>query len=343
MNNKININQVEQVTGVSKRNIRFYEKEGLVVPERNDTNGYRVYGEEDIWRIKVIKMLRMLDMPLNDIREVLEKEQTLDQAISNQKDRLEEKTQELSAAIGFCKQLKNKEIHDLDVDQYLDQMEHASNEGFFTGWINDYKRIKEANKDRDFTFMPNGSVRNAKEFTNALFEFAENEKIDLVITKESMYPEFANKDRDFTFMPNGSVRNAKEFTNALFEFAENEKIDLVITKESMYPEFTMNGKEYTAERYYIPVRGIPVAYIHCYVKNREVQSENVPMVRRDIVWFLHKWWLIPVVVVLDGLFIWRFLFPITTLEEWVLVLAAFVMQGVGLFRYYLFHYNEKNN
>lgn len=296
MNNKININQVEQVTGVSKRNIRFYEKEGLVVPERNDTNGYRVYGEEDIWRIKVIKMLRMLDMPLNDIREVLEKEQTLDQAISNQKDRLEEKTQELSAAIGFCKQLKNKEIHELDVDQYLDQMEHASNEGFFTGWINDYKRIKEANKDRDFTFMPNGSVRNAK-----------------------------------------------EFTNALFEFAENEKVDLVITKESMYPEFTMNGKEYTAERYYTPVRGIPVAYIHCYVKNREVQSENVTMVRRDIVWFLHKWWLIPVVVVLDGLFIWRFLFPITTLEEWVLVLAAFVMQGVGLFRYYLFHYNEKNN
>ena len=34
MDKKVNINQVEQLTGVSKRNIRFYEKEGLLTPER---------------------------------------------------------------------------------------------------------------------------------------------------------------------------------------------------------------------------------------------------------------------------------------------------------------------
>ena len=64
MKEKININQVEKLTGVSKRNIRFYEKEGLLLPKRNSENGYRVYDETEIWRIKVIKMLRMLDMPL---------------------------------------------------------------------------------------------------------------------------------------------------------------------------------------------------------------------------------------------------------------------------------------
>ncbi len=99
MENKININQVEKMTNVSKRNLRFYEKEGLLSPERNEKNGYRVYGEKDIWTIKVIKMFRMLDMPLDEIKDVLENEQTLEQALSNQKLRLEEKANALQAAI----------------------------------------------------------------------------------------------------------------------------------------------------------------------------------------------------------------------------------------------------
>ena len=71
MRENMNINQVEKITGVSKRNIRFYEKEGLILPKRNNENGYRVYDEYDIWRIKVVKMLRMLDMPLEEIKKVL--------------------------------------------------------------------------------------------------------------------------------------------------------------------------------------------------------------------------------------------------------------------------------
>ena len=41
------INEVEQLVGVTKRNIRFYEKEGLLSPGRTD-NGYRDYGEADV-------------------------------------------------------------------------------------------------------------------------------------------------------------------------------------------------------------------------------------------------------------------------------------------------------
>ena len=42
MKEKLSINQVEKMTGVSKRNIRFYETEGLLLPKRNEENGYRV-------------------------------------------------------------------------------------------------------------------------------------------------------------------------------------------------------------------------------------------------------------------------------------------------------------
>ena len=61
------INEVEQLVGVTKRNIRFYEKEGLLSPGRTD-NGYRDYGEADVEALRKIKLLRKLDVPLEEIR-----------------------------------------------------------------------------------------------------------------------------------------------------------------------------------------------------------------------------------------------------------------------------------
>ena len=34
------INQVEQLVGITKKNIRFYEEQGLLSPGRNRENGY---------------------------------------------------------------------------------------------------------------------------------------------------------------------------------------------------------------------------------------------------------------------------------------------------------------
>ena len=198
MEKKININQVEQLTGVSKRNIRFYENEGLLNPERDEVNGYRKYGEEDIWRIKMIKMLRMLDMPLEEIGEVLDREQTLEQAVSKQQERLEEKAKELQAAILFCDQLKSKEIQNLNVEECLAEMEQGSTGGFFADWVDDYKKVKNANQDRDFSFIPDEPIQNAREFTKVLFDYAEKENLNLVLTKESMYPEFTIDGVEYT-------------------------------------------------------------------------------------------------------------------------------------------------
>ena len=39
------IKDVEERTGLSRSNIRFYEKEKLIEPSRNENNGYRDYSE----------------------------------------------------------------------------------------------------------------------------------------------------------------------------------------------------------------------------------------------------------------------------------------------------------
>ena len=71
------INEVEAAVGVTKKNIRFYEEEGLISPRRESGNGYRSYSEADVERLRRIKLLRKLDVPLAEIRQMLEGECTL--------------------------------------------------------------------------------------------------------------------------------------------------------------------------------------------------------------------------------------------------------------------------
>ena len=42
------INEVEALVGITKKNIRFYEAEGLLSPRRNSQNGYRDYGDAEV-------------------------------------------------------------------------------------------------------------------------------------------------------------------------------------------------------------------------------------------------------------------------------------------------------
>ena len=64
----VTIKEAEMQTGITKQNIRYYEKIGLLQPSREQENKYRNYSEEDIRRLKLIVLFRKLDMPLEEIR-----------------------------------------------------------------------------------------------------------------------------------------------------------------------------------------------------------------------------------------------------------------------------------
>ena len=57
------INEAEQEVGITRKNIRFYEQQGLLNPSRNLSNGYREYSSEDILILRRIKLLRKLGIP----------------------------------------------------------------------------------------------------------------------------------------------------------------------------------------------------------------------------------------------------------------------------------------
>lgn len=195
----MNIKQVELITGVTRQNIRFYEKQGLLSPDRDPENDYRKYTEDDVHTLKCIRVMRMLDMPLDDIREVLHGDRALSDAALSQQQRLEDQAQKLDEAIRFCGILREKsDIKELDVDACLNMMQNSSAKSFFQQWKEDYKAFSKAEHRRYFTFIPDTPVTNAREFTDALFAYAADNNVDTIVTKESMYPIFTIDGIEYT-------------------------------------------------------------------------------------------------------------------------------------------------
>lgn len=187
----LSIKEVEKITGISKQNIRYYERQGLINPRRNEENDYREYSQADVRILKIIKLFRKLDMPIEEIRKLLEDEVQLQEAVKVQKERLEKEKQRLTDAIDFCKKISERELGSLDVDCYLNQIEQEEGRGaVFADLVNDFKKVAKAEHIREFRFMPDNMCKTPREFTDSLLQYARENNLNLVVTKECMYPEF---------------------------------------------------------------------------------------------------------------------------------------------------------
>ena len=125
------INEVEAAVGITKKNIRFYEEEGLIAPGREPGNGYRSYSQADVERLQRIKLLRKLDVPLADIREMLAGQKTLAEGMAQQLERLSTRRKDLDEAIGFCELLHGEPdtLEELDVQQTLARLTAREDQG----------------------------------------------------------------------------------------------------------------------------------------------------------------------------------------------------------------------
>ena len=125
------INEVEAAVGVTKKNIRFYEEEGLITPSREPGNGYRSYSQADVERLRRIKLLRKLDVPLAEIRQMLEGGCTLAEGMARQRERLELRRADLDESIDFCSRLQEEPgcLEELDVEQALVRLTAREQQG----------------------------------------------------------------------------------------------------------------------------------------------------------------------------------------------------------------------
>lgn len=186
-----NIKEAEQLTGISSQNIRYYEKQGLICPARNEDNSYREYSDNDIERLKLIRLFRKLGMPIEELRRLLNGEVDLRSAVEMQEKRLESQRNELNNALDFCKKIHEAQLADFGVDRYLQQMEEDERSGsVFMQFINDYKEIVRSEAVREFSFMPDTRCDTPDEFEEALLKYAAENKARISFSRKGMSPDF---------------------------------------------------------------------------------------------------------------------------------------------------------
>lgn len=68
----LTIGQAAKLSGIPPKTIRYYEDYGILPrAERNDV-GYRIYSGDDLRRLELVKRIRMLDMGLPEVRQLVE-------------------------------------------------------------------------------------------------------------------------------------------------------------------------------------------------------------------------------------------------------------------------------
>ena len=110
------INEVEKYLEIPKATIRFYEKEGLLSPQRNE-NSYREYSNEDVEVLKKIVVLRKIGVAVEDVKQVLEGSLSLQDALIKNMNSLQEQMEEIKGAMKVCELMQQKEENISTFDQ----------------------------------------------------------------------------------------------------------------------------------------------------------------------------------------------------------------------------------
>ena len=127
----VKINEVESQVGITKKNIRFYEEQGLLTPRRNSENGYRDYGEAEVQQLRRIKLLRKLGFPLEEIRQMQGVGLTLADGMRRHLVILGREQKNLEQSIVLCQRLSQQDtpLEELDAEALLAYMQTLERDG----------------------------------------------------------------------------------------------------------------------------------------------------------------------------------------------------------------------
>jgi DNA-binding transcriptional MerR regulator len=97
MHDLLSIGQFSDVTGLTVKALRLYDRRGLLCPAIVDVDsGYRYYNPDQVDRARRIRLLRSLHMPLKDIQVLLttEDQDIIQQQLEEHRQRIGERLQD---------------------------------------------------------------------------------------------------------------------------------------------------------------------------------------------------------------------------------------------------------
>ena len=94
------VKDVSEITGISIRTLRYYDEIGLLKPTKLTNSGYRLYDTRALERLQEIMFFRELEIPLIDIKKIMENPNyDKEQVLLAQKKLLERKRNRLNGII----------------------------------------------------------------------------------------------------------------------------------------------------------------------------------------------------------------------------------------------------
>ena len=126
------IHEVEHLVGLSKKSIRYYEENGLLRPKRNHENDYRIYEDEDIKKLKLIKFLRELGVSILELKLLEEEKLTLQECIKDRIHKIEKEEEQYKKIKTMCIEIEEADyqFHTIDISTYFEKMNVINKEGF---------------------------------------------------------------------------------------------------------------------------------------------------------------------------------------------------------------------
>ncbi len=135
--------ELAKLTGVSYKTIRHYYESGLLKPEKVEENKYKKFGQAAVEQLQKILMLKYLDFSLEEISEMLKKEEQTE-AFAKQAELLKKRKEHLEHVLQAVEEIQNLEADNqwekmLDIIRLTTQKEELEKQ--YAGSDNLQKRI----------------------------------------------------------------------------------------------------------------------------------------------------------------------------------------------------------
>ena len=124
------ISEVAGLLNIDQSTVRFYERKGLINPERRENSKYRDYSDEDVMKLKRIMLYRKLDFSIDDIQSLLSENADVQEMLAERRQKLEEMKDQIMGSLSLCeKMIEDNADGEMEVDYYLSYVHEEEEKG----------------------------------------------------------------------------------------------------------------------------------------------------------------------------------------------------------------------
>lgn len=246
MKDYFKIGEISKIYGIGRDSLRYYEKIGILNPDR-DTNGYRMYSMQDIWKLNIVKDLRSLDFPMHIIKEYLdnrnlcstkglltEEIKILDNKIkelNNLKNNIYQRLKRIEITI------KSNNFYNIEVLFFKERRAFELNGDISRDEEVDFliKKLQKKHKDK-FYLLGNNSIGarvSMKKINEGFFNYFES--VFVLLENDTIDYDMVLEEGDYvTLSYKGTYEQSQEYIPKMMEFIEKNNYEIIGSPIEIY-------------------------------------------------------------------------------------------------------------